>query len=343
MVTSPAPCMSSKSVSPSHTQAHSHDPDQGDATTPTPATVTVLGAGAWGSVLGRLSQANQHHVKIWSRRNGMDLAESAKEVDLLISAISMKGVPDIAQQLQTIGLAPHTIIVTATKGLDPETLQMPSQIWQAAFPHHPVVVLSGPNLAKEIEQGLPAATVVASNDTKASAVVQQVFASEIFRVYTNTDPLGTELGGTLKNVIAIAVGVCDGLNLGTNAKSALITRALPEILSIGNCLGAQAETFWGLSGLGDMLATCSSSLSRNYRVGYGLAQGKPLNQVLEELNSTAEGVNTAHVLIDLANQHGIPVPISRQVHRLLNGMITPEEAVDALMARALKPEACFLK
>lgn len=272
----------------------------------------------------------------------MTLEAATQGVDMLVSAISMKGVSAIAQQIQTLGLPEKTIIVTATKGLDPDTLRTPSQIWQAMFPHNPVVVLSGPNLAKEIEQGLPAATVVASANAQASEMVQQVFATDAFRVYTNADPLGTELGGTLKNVMAIAVGVCDGLNLGTNAKSALITRALPEILSIGTHLGAQPETFWGLSGLGDMLATCSSPLSRNYRVGYGLAQGKELERILEELNSTAEGVNTAHVLIDLANKLGIPVPISRQVHRLLNGHITPEEAVGALMARDLKPEACQL-
>ena len=317
-------------------------PNLNDGVTTPPIELTILGSGAWGTILAQLSRTNHHQVHVWSRRNSADLGTMTQGIDMLVSAISMKGVSDIAQRIQTQGLPKETIIVTATKGLDPETLRTPSQIWQAMFPANPVVVLSGPNLAKEIEQGLPAATVVASADTQASAKVQQVFATEAFRVYTNADPLGTELGGTLKNVMAIAVGVCDGLNLGANAKSALITRALPEILSVGTHLGAQPETFWGLSGLGDMLATCSSPLSRNYRVGYGLAQGKELDRILEELNSTAEGVNTAHVLIDLANKLQIPVPISRQVHRLLNGMITPEEAVGALMARDLKPEACQL-
>ncbi|NEQ99088.1 MAG: NAD(P)H-dependent glycerol-3-phosphate dehydrogenase [Cyanothece sp. SIO2G6] len=304
-------------------------------------TLTVLGAGAWGSVLSSLGLNNCHNVRVWSRHNGVDLTEAIQSIDLLIVAVSMQGVPSIAQQIQSLGLPSQTVIVTATKGLDPATKCTPSQIWQAMFPENPVVVLSGPNLAKEIEQGLPAATVAASHVPWASEVVQRVFASETFRIYTNADPLGTELGGTLKNVIAIAVGVCDGLNLGTNAKAALITRALPEILRVGTCLGAQPETFWGLSGLGDMLATCSSALSRNYRVGYGLAQGKCLDQILVDIKGTAEGVNTAHVLIDLANQHGIAVPISREVHRLLNDMITPVEAVEALMARDLKPEACL--
>ncbi|MEM9216929.1 MAG: NAD(P)H-dependent glycerol-3-phosphate dehydrogenase [Cyanobacteria bacterium P01_F01_bin.150] len=304
--------------------------------------LAILGSGAWGTVLANLSRVNGHNITVWSRHNAVALSSAVKDIDVLVSAISMTGVADVADRIRAIGLSKQAIIVTATKGLDSKTLKTPSQIWQTSFPSNPVVVLSGPNLAKEIEQGLPAATVVASSNPKASERVQQVFATEAFRVYTNADPLGTELGGTLKNVMAIAVGVCDGLNLGTNAKSALITRALPEILSIGTHLGAQPETFWGLSGLGDMLATCSSPLSRNYRVGYGLAQGKTLEHILEDLNSTAEGVNTAHVLVELANKLEIPVPISRQVHRLLNGMITPKEAVDALMARDLKPEACQL-
>jgi glycerol-3-phosphate dehydrogenase (NAD(P)+) len=258
--------------------------------------------------------------------------------EVIVIAISMKGVPEMAQRLQEANISKSAILVSATKGLDPETLRTPSQILQAAFPHHPIVVLSGPNLSKEIEQGKPAATVVASEDSVAAATVQKQFASENFRVYTNSDRLGTELGGTLKNVIAIAVGVCDGLNLGNNARAALVARALPELIRVGTRLGGQAETFFGLSGLGDLLATCTSPLSRNYQVGYQLAQGKSLEQILLDLNSTAEGVNTANVLIRLANQEQIPVPISRQVFRLLNGKITPQEAVEALMERDLKPE-----
>lgn len=305
--------------------------------------LTVLGAGAWGSALAYLAQLNGHAVTVWSRRNEYNLADAVADADVILSAISMKGVTSIAQQLQQLTIPAHTIIVTATKGLDPETTQTPSQIFSEAFPDHPIVVLSGPNLSKEIDEGLPAATVIASTDQAAAETLQQLFSSEQLRVYTSADPTGAELGGTLKNVMAIAVGVCDGLNLGTNAKSALITRALPEVIRIGMHLGAtEVETFYGLSGLGDMLATCSSSLSRNYRVGYGLAQGQSLEQVVESLGATAEGVNTAHVLIRIANREGIPVPISRQVERLLRGRITPQEAVEALMERDLKPEACDL-
>ena len=242
--------------------------------------LAVLGQGAWGTSLTQLAIESGVMARTWSRRKDVSLTQTVAEADALLCAISMKGVAELARRLQDIGLPARTIVITATKGLDPETAKTPSQLWQMAFPNNPVVVLSGPNLSKEIDQGLPAATVAASHDAAAATTVQQMFSVERFRVYTNTDPLGTELGGTLKNVMAITVGVCDGLRLGTNARSALITRALPEVIRIGTQLGAQPETFYGLSGLGDMLATCTSPLSRNYRVGYGLAEGKSLEQVL---------------------------------------------------------------
>jgi glycerol-3-phosphate dehydrogenase (NAD(P)+) len=289
-------------------------------------------------VLAALVTQAGHRSQLWSRRGDRSLQDVLRSADVVVSAISMKGVAELAQQVQQIGLGETTILVSATKGLDPATGRTPAQIWQAAFPDNPVVVLSGPNLSKEIEQGLPTATVVASRDAAAATTVQTVFASEKFRVYTNPDPLGTELGGTLKNVIAIAAGVCDGLNLGTNAKSALLTRALAEVIRIGTDLGAKPETFFGLSGLGDLLATCSSALSRNYQVGFALAQGQALPEILANLQGTAEGVSTANVLIELADRQNIPVPISWQVYQLLNGKITPQQAVEALMERDLKAE-----
>lgn len=301
--------------------------------------LTVLGAGAWGTALSKLAIQSDHSVRIWSRRGELSLEEAVDGAHVILSAISMKGVPELVERLKQLNIPESTILVTATKGLDPETTLTPSQIFQQAFPNHAVVVLSGPNLSKEIDQGLPAATVVACGNEVAAETVQHLFANENFRVYRSTDPLGAELGGTLKNIIAIAVGVCEGLDLGANARSALITRALPEIMRIGTHLGGQAETFLGLSGLGDMLATCTSVLSRNYRVGAGLAQGKDLNQILEELGSTAEGVNTAHVLMQIAEREKISVPISTQVHLLLNGEITATEAVEALMERKLKAES----
>lgn len=269
------------------------------------------------------------------------MAAAIENASLLVSAVSVKGLAALAEQVAPIALPKEVVLVSATKGLDPATTQTPSQIWQQALPHQPIAVLSGPNLSKEIDQGLPAATVVASTDETAAARVQHVFAGDRLRVYTNTDPLGTELGGTLKNVIAIAVGVCDGLNLGTNAKAALITRSLAEIIRIGTHLGGQTETFYGLSGLGDLLATCNSPLSRNYQVGYRLAQGQSLTQALAEIEGTAEGVNTANVLVAIAQREAVSMPISHQVYLLLNHKITPQEAVESLMERDLKPESPF--
>ncbi|MEP0870814.1 NAD(P)H-dependent glycerol-3-phosphate dehydrogenase [Trichocoleus desertorum AS-A10] len=306
-------------------------------------TLAVLGAGAWGSALANLAAKNGHSVRLWSRHQAQSLREVVEGADLIVSAISMQGVRAVVEQMQSLAIAKPAILITATKGLDPTTTLTPSQIWQAAFPDHPVVVLSGPNLSKEIEAGLPAATVVASEKMVAAEVVQAVFSSGIFRVYTNPDPLGVELGGTLKNIIAIAVGVCDGLQLGTNAKAALVTRGLTEIIRIGTHWGAKTETFYGLSGLGDLLATCNSVLSRNYRVGYGLAQGRTLSEVLATLEGTAEGINTTQVLIQVARQHNISIPISHQVYRLLEGEITPQQATAALMLRDTKPENNVLR
>ncbi|KGF73414.1 hypothetical protein DO97_20260 [Neosynechococcus sphagnicola sy1] len=172
----------------------------------------------------------------------------------------------------------------------------------------------------------------------AATTVQSAFTSTSFRVYTNPDPLGVELGGTLKNVIAIAAGTCDGLQLGTNAKAALVTRGLAEMIRVGTYWGAQAATFQGLSGLGDLLATCNSPLSRNYQIGYQLAQGQDLAQILSHLQGTAEGINTSRVLMQLTSEPNITVPISYQVVRLLAGEISPQAAVAALMLRDVKPE-----
>ncbi len=300
--------------------------------------LTIIGSGAWGQALAKLAAANGHEVILWSRTSDLSLKTAIARSEIIISAVSMSGVSPIAKQFQALAINSNLILVTATKGLDSQTGATPSQIWSQALPNHPIVVLSGPNLSKEISLGLPAATVVASNDFAAALSVQNLLASKNFRVYTNSDPIGVELGGTLKNVMAIAVGVCDGLRLGTNAKAALITRSLPEIMQVGKYFGAQPETFWGLSGLGDLLATCSSALSRNYQVGFGLGQGKKLEHILTELEGTAEGINTAKVLHKLAELNGIKLPICGYVYRLLNHEITPIQAVEGLMERDLKSE-----
>jgi glycerol-3-phosphate dehydrogenase (NAD(P)+) len=297
--------------------------------------VAVIGTGAWGMVLAKLVQAPT--VVSWSRRSGLDLSQSIAGSQMIVSAVSMAGVQEVINELRG-HLAPEQIIVTTTKGLDLATNSTPAQLWTAAFPQNAIVVLSGPNLSAEIKQGLPAATVVASHHPGAAVQVQTVFSSAQFRVYTNNDPLGVELGGTVKNVMAIAAGTCDGLGLGTNAKAGLMTRGLAEIIRIGKQWGAQPETFYGLSGLGDLLATCNSALSRNYQVGYSLAQGHTLEQVLGSLTGTAEGVNTTKVLMQIAHQNQVELPITMMVDRLLQGQITPKEALIALMMRDSKSE-----
>ena len=307
-------------------------------------TIAILGAGAWGITLATLATQQGHTVRLWSRRSEQSLESVIADAQVIVSAVSMKGVRLVAKQVRSRQIAPNAILVSATKGLAPDSgseaklPDLPSQIWQAALPGHPVVVLSGPNLSAEILKGLPAATVVASANETAAEQVQQALSSTSFRVYTNADVLGVELGGILKNVIAIAVGACDGLQLGTNAKAALVTRGLAEIIRIGTDWGAKPETFYGLSGLGDLLATCNSVLSRNYQVGYGLAQGKPLSDVLISLQGTAEGINTTQVLVHLASQQQIALPISHQVDQLLQGKVTPQAALEALMQRDRKPE-----
>jgi glycerol-3-phosphate dehydrogenase (NAD(P)+) len=294
--------------------------------------ITIIGAGAWGGALANLTQINGYQPTIWSRKSSELLVNKIEGKVAIVS-----GVRAVIEQLAG-SIEPSQIIVTATKGLDAQTNSTPAQLWRIAFPNNPIVVLSGPNLSLEIQQGLPAATVVASQDSAAATIIQEIFSSPKFRVYTNDDPIGVEIAGTVKNVIAIAAGTCDGLKLGNNAKSALLTRGLAEIIRIGQYWGGKTETFYGLSGLGDLLTTCNSPLSRNYQVGYGLAQGKTLDRVLADLQGTAEGVNTTKVLVEIANQHQIYLPITGLVDRLLKGEITAPEAIIALMSRDRKSE-----
>ncbi|MDX2098347.1 MAG: NAD(P)H-dependent glycerol-3-phosphate dehydrogenase [Leptolyngbyaceae cyanobacterium bins.59] len=310
-------------------------------------TVGVIGGGVWGRALSNLARHNGHLVKGWSRSSDRTLVETLKGCDVILSAVSMAGVQPVLDQLKGIEIPHQTILVSATKGVEFKTdhdcpVQTASQFWQATFPDHSVVVLSGPNLSQEIEQGRPAATVVASHTMAAAETIQSLLSSANFRVYTNVDPLGVELGGTLKNIIAIAAGSCDALQLGTNAKAALVTRGLSEMIRIGTRWGANAETFYGLSGLGDLLATCNSSLSRNYQLGYQLGEGKTVAEALTTLRGTAEGINTTRVIVQVTDQWSISAPISHQVHRLIQGEVTPQAAVEALMLRSMKPEQNLL-
>jgi len=298
---------------------------------------TVLGTGAWGTTLALLLRHKGYEVEVWPCRS-RSLHPDILTSRLIFVAVSMAGVRSLLGQMEDWKISPETIVISATKGLDVQTRQTPALLWQHAFPQIPVVVLSGPNLSQEIQKGLPAATVVASHHPTAATVVQEALSSETFRVYTNRDPLGVELGGTLKNVMAIAAGVCDGLHLGANAKAGLITRGLQEMIRVGVRLGALAETFRGLSGLGDLLATCHSPLSRNYRLGYALAQGESLEHARQRIEGTIEGLHTAPVLVDLAAQCEVAVPITWEVTRLLQGTTTPQAGLAALMERQVRPE-----
>jgi len=293
--------------------------------------VTILGAGAWGKALAILAAEQGHQVELWSRDR--DLSAAVDGAALVISALPMIAVRPMAQQLQ--GLLADAILVSTTKGLEPDSILTPSAIWEHYFPNQAVVVLSGPNLATEISQGKPAAGVLAG---PRAATVQGDLACDRFRLYLNGDRRGVELGGALKNVIAIACGVADGLALGTNAKSALITRGLAELIRVGVLLGGQRETFYGLAGLGDLLTTCTSPLSRNYQVGFQLATTPELTAVLPHIQGTAEGINTARVLVTLAATRSLELPIAQQVTALLEGTTTPAQAVASLLTRSLKEE-----
>jgi glycerol-3-phosphate dehydrogenase (NAD(P)+) len=261
--------------------------------------------------------------------------------DILVSAVPMGAVAEVVAQVARIGLAPDVILLSTTKGIAVQQGLTARQLWQAEFPRQPLAILSGPNLSREIMAGLPCATVVASADEGVAQAVQEVFASGFLRVYTNSDPIGVELGGTLKNVIAIAVGACDGLELGANAKAALITRSLTEIIRLGSRWGGQVETFWGLSGLGDLLATCNSSLSRNYRLGYALAQGQDLRGAIASIEGTIEGIDTVRALMQIAGREGMYLPVCGAVCALVEGKITPRDALHELMARDLKSEKSY--
>lgn len=304
---------------------------------PPQPTVLILGLGRWGQTLSYLFQQQGCLVRVWGRSQGQLGRELLEGVQLLVSALPIGAVREVAHVVAALQPSPDLMLVSATKGIEPETFSTAADIWEAYCPQHALVVLSGPNLAAEIQQGLPAAAVVGGQAT-ATKRVQDYLGSATFRLYSNEDRRGVEMGGIFKNVIAIACGVNDGLGLGVNARSALITRGLVEMVRVGSHWGGKVATFYGLSGLGDLLATCTSPLSRNYQVGWHLAQGKSLPQALELTHGTAEGVNTALVLYQYAQQHDLEIPITAMVAAVLQGQFTPQAALAHLLERPFKPE-----
>jgi glycerol-3-phosphate dehydrogenase (NAD(P)+) len=230
------------------------------------------------------------------------------------------------------------LLVSAVKGIELDSLKRMSEIIEEELPGLELCVLSGPNLAKEILQDLPTAAVIASKNASAASLVQKYLSVPKFRLYTNTDVIGVELGGTLKNVIAIAAGCADGLNLGANAKAALITRGLSEISRLAVFLGAKPTTLAGLAGMGDLLATCASPLSRNYHLGLEMAKGKSLQSILKETGAVIEGITTTTAICKISQNLNIELPIAKLVQAFLDGSLSPSEAIMALMNRPLISE-----
>jgi glycerol-3-phosphate dehydrogenase (NAD(P)+) len=325
--------------------------------------VSVLGAGSWGTTIAALLAGNGHDVALWAmeeevvasingkRENSVylpgvilpstitpysDMAAALRESRLVVCAVPSHGVREVFSRADV----PATAVITSvTKGIEEGTLLTPSGILRDVLGDGPeIVALSGPSFAGEVSQRLPAAVSAASGSAKAAAGVQKIFSNEYFRVYTNPDIIGVELGGALKNVIAIASGVSDGLKLGHNARAALITRGLKEIARLGVKLGAEPATFSGLSGLGDLVLTCTGPLSRNYTLGLALGEGATLVDILKGARTVAEGVRTSGAARALASKLKVEMPITEAVCQVLHEGKGPGEAVKELMARGLKDE-----
>lgn len=328
---------------------------------------TVLGAGSWGTALAKHLAAQGHRVKLWSRREnqaahiqehrsnpdylkGVELPETLSATASLEEALGdaemvVVVVPTEANRgllEQAVPLIPIDVpVVSATKGIEQGTLRLVSGIFEDVFPeerHSSLTYLGGPSFAKEVAAGVPTAVSVAGHDEAVRTRVQELFNTPRFRVYTTPDVIGVEVGGALKNVIAIAAGVADGMGLGHNTRAALITRGLAELSRLAMKLGADPLTLAGLSGMGDLVLTCTGDLSRNRRVGMALGQGKTLQEILDELGMVAEGVKTAKSAHELAKREGVEMPIADEIHDIIYEGKPAREAMVALMTRPLKDE-----
>jgi glycerol-3-phosphate dehydrogenase (NAD(P)+) len=328
--------------------------------------VAVLGGGAWGGVLAALAARHGHDVALWeidraaadalardraSPRSvpgfrlplevgvSTDVGAAVLGRGMVVVAVPSTSVVDTlrAAAAATAG-STAPIIVCASKGLEPEGGATMADVIGRAWPGAPVSVLSGPSFAAEIARGLPAALVAASADAAAAAAVQACFGGDRLRIYTSDDVTGVCVGGALKNVIAIAVGCCDGFGLGDNARAALITRGLAEMGRLAERMGGRALTLAGLAGLGDLVLTCTGDLSRNRQVGLALARGEALAEILTRLGHVAEGVGTARIARDLAQRLGVDMPITREVAAVLHDGKPPRAAVEDLLARDIGAE-----
>jgi glycerol-3-phosphate dehydrogenase (NAD(P)+) len=329
--------------------------------------VGVIGAGAWGTALANVLAEKGYHVALWAfesdvcsdilaaRENkiflpGIVLSENIKPSNDLDEVASGKDMivlvmPSHVFRSVAINLVHHpdekTLIVSASKGIENKTHLTMTGILEQLLPprlHNQIAALSGPSFAKEVSRKIPTAVTVAARSSITSTAIQTAFAAKYFRVYTSLDVLGVELGGAVKNVMAIAAGISDGLGLGYNTRAALITRGITEIQRLGIRMGAHSKTFMGLAGIGDLVLTCTGNLSRNWNVGYKLGQGLKLNDILSGTRTVAEGVKTTKSVYNLAQKVGVEMPIAEQVYRILYDGTNPKEALRVLMSRDLRQE-----
>jgi glycerol-3-phosphate dehydrogenase (NAD(P)+) len=328
-----------------------------------PIRVAVVGAGSWGTTVAHLVAHNTPAI-LWARRadlaqqidrehrNGAylpdyelhpdlratsDIEEAVRDADVIVMGVPTHGFRDALRDVAK-HIRPWVPVVSLAKGFEVGTRLRMSQLCHDELPGHPVAVLTGPNLAKEILAGHAAAAVVAMADEFIASELQRCFATQLFRVYINDDVCGSEVGGALKNVIAIAAGMADGLGAGDNTRAAVITRGLAEISRLGVALGGDPITFSGLAGMGDLIATCSSPQSRNRSVGEQLGLGKSIDQVIAEMNQVAEGVKACLVTQELARAHGVFMPITDEVVAVCHEGRSAEEAYRGLLAREIRRE-----
>lgn len=318
--------------------------------------VGLLGGGSWGTTVAALVARNAP-TTIWARdaatveeintkhsnekylpgaklperlRATADLAEAVSDVDVLVMGVPSQGFRSVLEEVKP-HLRAWVPVISLTKGLELSTRKRMTEIIQEILPGHPVGVLTGPNLAREIMAGQAAASVIAMEDEIILHELQALFRSGLFRVYTNTDVVGCELGGVLKNIIAIAVGMGDGQGAGDNTRSALITRGLAEITRLGVAVGGKAETFAGLAGMGDMIATCTSPQSRNRHVGVELGKGREMDDIIADMVMVAEGVKSAPAVMALAEEYGVEMPIATDVYQVVSKARSPRQAFRGLL------------
>ena len=327
----------------------------------------VLGAGSWGTALALVLAENGNEVALWTldenqketinkeRSNEKylpgisihknikatcDIEYAVKDSELIVLAVPSQAIRGVCKKISSF-VSSKQILVNVAKGLEKSTGLRMSEVVLDEIEHAKFVVLSGPSHAEEVALGLPTTITVASAEVEDALKVQDIFINKNFRVYTNTDIIGVELGGTLKNIIAFGAGICDGVGYGDNTKSALITRGLAEIKRLGTALGANAETFSGLSGIGDLIVTCTSQHSRNRKAGMLIGQGKTLEETLEEVQMVVEGIVATEVAYNLSKKVEVEMPITEAIYSVLHKGVSPRDAVEELMSRDGKCEKFF--